>query len=226
MPTDQQAWQEWFQSVWAEREDKIYHQLFGDIGQQIHTIPPELFARMGFPSVDQRWLVHGVFESAPNETRRNWLYVTSSLSNPWGEDPETIDATRPSGLGFELVLQTPQQASWAIQVLHWLMSVQILAASGLVKGDLVQMHDRVPLHTSIDPTSHSEIRHLLLCEPEVFAQRIQLPSGTVDMILCLGITEAENDFAREYGAEPLIAKLRAGGVFPLTHATRKSVELE
>jgi hypothetical protein len=218
--TDKAAWEKWFSDVWAHREDVIYRELFGDIGQQIHTIPPLLFERMGYKHVDERWLVHGVFESAPIESRPNWLYVTSSLSNPWGEDPANIDMEKPSGLGFELVMQTPEQAPWAIQVLHWLMAIQILAASGMVQGDTIQVHDRVPLHTSIDPKTESAIRHLLICEPEIFPKQFQLPSGTVDLLLCLGITEAEIQLARDHGAEALIAALKEKRVFPLTDAAR------
>jgi hypothetical protein len=226
MATEQEEWEKWFQSVWAEREDKVYRQLFGDIGQQIHTIPPVLFERMGFKEVDPRWLVHGVFESPPSDLRRTWLYVTSAMSNPWGEDPATVNPRLQSGLGFELLLQTPEQAPWAIQVLHWLMAVQILAASGMVQGDTVQVHDRVPLHTSIDPNMDSAVRHLLICEPEVFPTQFKLASGTVELLLCIGITDEENVYAREYGAKPLLTKLHAGGVFPLTDATRGSVDLD
>ncbi|MGI8908778.1 MAG: suppressor of fused domain protein [Candidatus Sumerlaeaceae bacterium] len=225
MPTDKQTWENWFRDVWADREDRVYRELFGDIGNAIHTIPSVLFERMGFKHVDERWLVHGVFESAPNETHKSWLYVTSSLSNPWGADPETIDPTQPSGLGFELVLQTPRQESWAIQVLHWLMAIQILAASGMVKGDTVQLHDRVPLQTSIDPATESAMRHLIICEPEPFAKQFGLPSGTVDLLLCVGMTDAENEFAREHGALPLLQLLREQTDFPVTDSSRTSVQL-
>ena len=226
MPTDKETWEKWFQDVWAEREDQVYRKLFGVIGQQISTIPSVLFERMGFKQVDERWLVHGVFESAPNADRDTWLYVTSCMSNPWGDDPATIDAAKPSGLGFELLMQTPRQEAWATQVLHWLMAVQILAASGMVKGDLVEVHDRVPLNTSIDPQTESALRHLLICEPENFDKQFQIASGTVDLLQCIGITDLENEFAREHGAEELLTKLREAGVFPLTDATRRSVPLE
>src|SRR6185437_7630478 len=134
---NEDEWQKWFEAVWTQREEVVYRRLFGDIGTAIHTIPAALFERMGFKEIDPRWLVHGVFECKPREGRASWVYVTSALSNPWGQTPEGVDKEGPSGLGFELMLQTAEQAPWAISTLQWLMAVQILVASELVKGELL-----------------------------------------------------------------------------------------
>lgn len=223
MPTDQQTWEQWFESVWAQREDIIYRQLFGDIGASIHTIPAILFERMGQKEIDPRWTTHGVFECPPVGPRVSWLYVTSGLSNPWGIDPQTIKAEQPSGLGFEIVLQTPTRQKWAIQVLHWLMGVQILAASGLLQGEVVSAGMRIPLHTSIDPDSESLIRNLIVTRPEEYADHFHLHSGVVELLLCIGITDSEMEFARNSSTDALLVILKDSKVFPITDASRKPV---
>jgi len=221
-PTSQEEWERWFQDVWSQREDVIYRRLFGDIGNTIHTIPAVLFERLGQKQIDQRWLTHGVFESPPQPHRNSWLYVTSALSNPWGEDPATLKPDQPSGLGLELLLETPRQEKWAIQVLHWLMAVQILAAGGFIQGDIVEPGMRVPLHTSIDPHSDSAIRHLLITLPDAFPPAFDLPSGKVALLLCVGATDGENAYARDHGSAKLEELLKERAIFPLTDSQRAS----
>lgn len=221
MSTNQEEWEKWFQGVWAYREDVVYTELFGKVGPHVHTIPPELFARLGHPNHDPRWLVHGVFEIAPSQHSPYWTYITTALSNPWGENPDQVNQAEPSGLGFELLMHTREQAPWAIQVLHWLMSVNILAASGLLQGDTISPGDRVPLHTGIDPANpDSTVRNLLILEPTHIKSRFALPSGTVDWLLCLGVTDAEIDLARTLDYDQMLKHLTGQGIYPVTDATR------
>jgi len=220
-PPDQQSWENWFQDVWAYREDVVYRELFGTVGPHVHTLTPELFARLGQPEPDPRWLVHGVFEIAPSEKLPYYTYVSTALSNPWGENPEQANPAEPSGLGFELLMHTPQQANWAIQVLHWLMAVNILAASGLLQGDTIAAGARVPLHTSIDPLNPaSAVKNLLILEPVHLKSRFQLPSGTVDFLLCQGITDEEMGKAQELDYNDMLGYLQTHGIYPVTDASR------
>ena len=81
---------------------------------------------MNAKGVDPRWLTHGVFKSQPSETRKTWAYVTSGMSNPWeSEVPEEY-----SGLGVEFVMETDEEADWAIEVLQTLMAYNLLLATG------------------------------------------------------------------------------------------------
>jgi hypothetical protein len=204
------------------REDGVYRQLFGTVGPHVHTIPPQLFSQIGFNrEPDPRWLVHGVFEIAPTEKLPWWTYVTTALSNPWGQDPATINPEEPSGLGFELLMHTPAQAAWAIQVLHWLMAINILAGSGLLQGETVFAGARVPLHTSIDPrVPDSPVRNLLIADASHLVAGFKLPSGTVDLLLCLGITDAEMKLAATQNYDETIDLLKSGGIFPVTDPAR------
>lgn len=112
---------QWFEQVWSDREDRVYRSLFGDLGQGIYTAGPgvyERFRKQPHPG----WLNHGVFACPPNDDRKTWLYVTSGLSNPWNLDTPQRDPSGFSGLGFELVIETPDAADWAVPLLHNLMA--------------------------------------------------------------------------------------------------------
>jgi hypothetical protein len=223
MTTRQEQWEQWFQDVWAYREDVVYKELFGSVGPHVHTIPPELFQRLGHQNPDPRWLVHGVFEIAPTEKLPYWTYVTTALSNPWGEDPATVNSAEPSGLGFELVMHSPTTSPWVIQVLHWLMAMNILAGSGLIQGETVSAGARIPLHTSIDPQNpESPVRNLLILEASHLKPGFNLPSGRVDLLLCLGVTDQEMSQAESLDYDEMLKILQEKQVFPVTDPNRQS----
>jgi hypothetical protein len=222
MPDAPSAQDAWFEQIWTLREETLYRQFFGDIGTTIHTIPEALFRQIGVAEIDPRWLTHGVFESKPSAARPHWLYVTSALSNPWGQSPATANPTDFSGLGFEFTMETLAQSFWAISTLHWLMAMQILVATGLLEGGLVEYNDLVPLGASIDPRQNSPLRHLLLTQPTGYPARFQLPSGQVDFILCIGLTDREREFAKSQGMANVVPLLKHHGVFPLTRPDRAS----
>ena len=224
MSTPQEKWEQWFQDTWAFREDTVYKRIFGQVGPHVHTIPPELFLRLGQPKPDNRWLVHGVFEIPPSDKLPYWSYLTTALSNPWGIDPAVVKQDEPSGLGIELVMHTPVQSNWAIQVLHWLMAVNILAGSGILQGEVVSAGGRVPLHTSIDPQQpESIIRNLLIVESNHLEPRFTLPSGTVDLLLCLGVSDSEMQMAESLDYDETIVRLERAGVYPVTDPKRSAI---
>jgi hypothetical protein len=219
--TDQDSWQTWFEEIWAYREEKLYRQWFGNIGHGIVCLSPKLFQHLGVSDPDPRWLHHGIFECPPTGPRKHWAYITSGLSNPWGADPKTVDPKAFTGLGLEFLLLTPTRATWALDSLKWLSSVTLLLAAGRIRGSLPELHDRVPL--GIDPSLKTDLRHLLLTEPSDLPSRFQLDSGVADLMLCVGITEAERAFAQEHGSGELLVKLRIGGAYPITDPARKSL---
>ncbi len=51
------AWQEWFERVWADREERILPQLFGPSSRGIFTLTPATFEPFKQPSLDLRWLI-------------------------------------------------------------------------------------------------------------------------------------------------------------------------
>ncbi|MGC8625147.1 MAG: suppressor of fused domain protein [Phycisphaerae bacterium] len=222
MPTHEDQWRQWFESVWKQREEVVYPTLFGPFADTIHTLSASWFQAMGFKEVDPRWLTHGVLVFPPHAHRDNWLYVTSGLSNPWGVDPAEIRQDQYSGLGFEFFMQTVKPAPWAIEVLSSLMAMQILAAQELVDGGLLEPFDRVPLGRTIDGSAESLVRNVLILPPEHVPTHARLHSGVFDLFLCVGITDAEMQFARAQDGPGLQKLLLHHGYLPVTDAARRS----
>ena len=212
------------ETVWEDREERVYRNLFGQVSRGIFALSAELFTgTFKQTDIDPRWLHHGVFEFAPTEERRTWLYVTSGTSNPWDQTPEDYDPAVHSGIGTELVLETTEQAEWAIECLSKLLAYNILLAHGRFgAAEPLDYGSRVPLGGPIDGDAGSPIRFTVIAEPVNFASSFQLASGRVDLLEVIGITEAERDYAKAEGTEPLIARLKERGGFPHTNPSRNS----
>ena len=222
MTTGNQERQQWFEAVWRQREEIVYPSLFGPLSNKMCTLSARWFESMGFKEIDPRWLTHGVLESPPNASRESWLYVTTGLSNPWGVDPAEVQRDQYSGLGFEFFMQTSAEAPWAVDSLSFLMAMQILAAQELIGGGLLEPYDRIPLGRSIDGTPHGLVRNVFVVPPEHILARVPLDSGVFDLMLCVGITDAELQFARAQDGQGLQQLLIHHGCLPITEATRSS----
>ena len=230
-----EALQKWFEGIWEVREEKFFRQWFGTLGESVYTLPKKVFEGMGMEEVDPRFLFHGVFECPPVGGRNDWVYVSSGMSNAWGETPETADAAGVSGLGFEFVLHTRERQRWAIELMHWLMAVQLGVACGRLQGDFIQRNDRVGIGRGIPLKSGPGlITHLLATSGEeaiaagggvsgvTYPAEFSLETGRVEMLLLIGITEREREFAQVQGVEGLVTLLRHQGIFPLTRPERAS----
>ncbi len=219
MTETRDGWREWFERAWAFREEVVYRDLFGDTGPGIFVLDPSIFVdTFKQESFDPRWLFSGVFESPPNDRHSSWLYVSSGLSNPWEDDAP--DPTGVSGLGCELVLESVARGEWAIRRVQHLVAFQTLLACGRYPGrGLLDVHDRIPLRAPITPEP-SELTWLFVAEPEGYPASAQLPSGRVDFLHVVGITEAEARLARERGGGELVELLRRAGALPVTDPAR------
>lgn len=225
--SDEAAWQKWFEAIWADREDRVYRDYFGELGPGIYTLRPEHFAQLGAKNVDPRWLHHGVFECPPQGgggKRDHWLYVSSGMSNPWGDSPETAKPEGLSGLGFELTLHTREPGRWALELVQWLMAVQLLVAGGELQGGILEYDDRVQFRRGKDS---GDVSRLLVARPTVelmgYPESFQLASGRVDVMTLVGISEREAEFAKSQNPEGLVTVLRHHEVWPLTSLKRVSV---
>jgi Suppressor of fused protein (SUFU) len=215
------AWQDWFEEVWADREENIFPRLFGPEPRGVFTLSPSIFLEtFKQPSFDPRWLHYGVFEFRPTTSRSSWLYVTSGMSNAWEDDEPRADG--PSGFGCEFVLETTEQGEWAILRLQHLMAFQILLENGCYPGrDPLTPYDRIPIRASITPES-SDLRWLILAPPVSFPSRFELASGSVELYEVFGATDDEATYAREHGGDELVEILARVGGFPVTDPRRKS----
>lgn len=214
-------WEDWFEEVWAYREETVYPRLFGPLGRGIFTLSPAIFNDVFKQEFDPRWLHSGVFEFPPTKERASWLYVTSGMSNAWEDEKPNSDG--PSGFGCEFVFESVEQKDWAIIRLQHLMAFQILLFHDRYPGrEPLSEYDRVPLRgpISLDP---SEIQWLILAPPESYPARFELESGWVDLLAVFGATDAETALAREQGGDKLVQMLKPHGAFPVTDPKRKSV---
>lgn len=217
------AFAEWFEGVWGDREDRVYKSLFGDLGAGVYTAGESVFQRFG-KEPHPGWKNHGVFACPPHGERTTWAYVTSGLSNPWNLDQPGKDPSGFSGVGFELLLETPAAADYAVPLLHNLMAYELLVAIGSYDdAELLEYGNRVPLGGSITPSFDSAIRWLLVEPPRRRAPSFELASGRVDLFQLVGATDAEVEFARQTDQDTLIELLLREGVYPLTDAARRSV---
>jgi Suppressor of fused protein (SUFU) len=216
---------DWLERIWEDREERVYPTLFGKLSEGIYTLSAEIFLeQFQQETYDPRWLFCGVFESPPSDTRANWLYVTSGLSNPW--DDEVPDPTGMSGLGCEFVFETTEQAQWAIRRLHELMAYQILLCHGRYgEAEPMGWYDRMPLRNSIDYTGKSAIQNLMLCPPANSPEQFHLDSGEVIWLAVVGITDEEKEWGRQNDGEQLLALLKWHQAFPVTNIYRGTISL-
>jgi hypothetical protein len=204
------------ESSWEEREEISYRNIFGSSGSGIYPLSRDIFTRVKVDAVDPRWLTHGVFKYPGTAIRKTWAYVTSGMSNPWeSEDPQEY-----SGLGTEFVMETEDEADWAIEVLQTLMAYNLLLAAGKM-GDfpLLDYGDRVPLALS------DSIKAMLLTSPVNFPESFNIRSGKVDLIQIVGITGPELDVAKATSSDELKERIiiETGGL--ITKKERLSVVL-
>ncbi|MFM1873713.1 MAG: hypothetical protein RL398_3135 [Planctomycetota bacterium] len=218
-----EAFGTWLEQVWTERDERVYRSLFGDLGKGPYVAGDRPYHQFNKPA-HPGWLHHAVFACPPNAERDTWLYVTSGLSNPWNLSEPERDPTGFSGVGFELVIETPTEAPWAVPLLHNLMAYELLVAVGTYEGQqLFEYGNRVPLNAAIDGEGGSAIRWLLIEQPKHYPSAFELPSGRVDLFHLVGATDEEVKFARQTNQDMLVALLQREGAHPATDAGRKSL---
>lgn len=212
------------EAITEAREAGVYPKLFGDQKRPTFQMLPEVFAAYGDHEIDPLWLEHGVMEFEPTDDRPTWLYVTTGYSTPWGQDPESYNAEGESGAGVEFVLETDSQANWPVTRLQSMLAFDMLAAAGKLGDDAepLAFHDVMPLNYPVDGSDDGPIKTMVLVESGV-ASGFALPSGQVALAQFVGITDAERDFAGEFGLEHLMDKLRNAGHWPQTLPQRESV---
>jgi hypothetical protein len=215
------------EKVWEYREEHLYPRLFGTARQGIFPLSIKLLTEtFGQSDVDPRWLHLGVFEFAPTDERRSWLYVTSGGSTPWESEPSEYNADEYSWLGVEFVIEAKEQAEWPIWALNRLLAYHVLVCHGRY-GDVSALDygHRVPAGGAVDGGSDSALRFFALAKPSHYPAYGQLDSGKFDFLHAIGITEGERDFAKATSTAELVAALVLQGAFPVTQPGRAQISL-
>jgi len=217
-----ETWEEWFRAAWADREERVYSEVFGEAGTGICVLSPEIFLDVfKQETFDPRWMTIGVIELAPNAKHKSWVYVSSGLSNAWEDD--LPDPTGVSGLGCEFLFESTVQGAWAVRLVQHLAAYQILLSCGRYgERPLVDLHDRLPLGAPL-PVEGSQLTKLFVIEPTTWPKSFSIPSGRADFLQVVAITEAEAEFARNSGGDRLLELLAGSHGFPVTDPLRASV---
>src|SRR5690606_9840514 len=121
-PENEAEWAAWYQQAWDVRDDQLYRERFPTMTGEIGTLGGSDALEAWLSSdlaqvseIDPAWKSSGVRVAPPDETRPVWTYVTSGLSNPFTVGPgDAFDPEGPSGIGYELVIHTPEEARWPI----------------------------------------------------------------------------------------------------------------
>ena len=100
--------------------ENAFRRIFGE------TTPPATVAKAG-DDLLVSWPGGGFLRYAPAEGRPGWHWVTHGLSQPDAPVPlETIeDDDAWSGVGTELIISTPEQADWPVEVLSNVVRYQL-----------------------------------------------------------------------------------------------------
>ncbi len=73
----------------------------------------------------------------------------------------------------------------------------------------------------MDGNAGTPVTHVILHTPESYPNSFQLPSGKVEILQFIGVTDEECDLARSDGFDALRAKLLSEGNFPATDLHRR-----
>jgi suppressor of fused protein SUFU len=209
------------EGVWELREETIYPRLFGPLARGIFPLSNDTFRPFKDAQIDPRWLHCGVLEFAPFEERKSWLYITSGYSNPWETEPENYNEDDLSGSGVEFSIETQEASNWAISFLQRMLAYDMLLATGQFgERPTLREHDRIPLNGPISGQNEVSIRNAILHKPVSYEHNFSLPSGKVEILQFVGVTDNERDLARNEGFDILTKQLLKTNSFPITNLRR------
>ena len=217
----------WYEDCWADRDEVEYPKLFGAISEEVFTLEQtgalEAWMESDLAQVqelDPNWGPMGVRVAPPSEQFPYWSYVTSGLSNPFTLAPGVeVDPEGPSGIGYEMVIHTPEEAKWPVLRLLDMMAYNLVCMRAFAMGH------RYPVEGTLDGSPECKLNGFVFVTDPARPTHFQLESGKVQLLTLVGVTKNEMAFSRSNGMERLMAKLVAAGTGYITHTTREQVQL-
>ncbi|WNG21426.1 suppressor of fused domain protein [Cystobacter fuscus] len=226
-PETDEAFVQWYEDCWADRDEVEYPKLFGNISEEVYTLDEtgalEAWMDSDEPSaakeLDPNWGPMGVRVAPPTPEYPYWTYVTSGLSNPFTLAPgEEVQEGAPSGLGYEMVIHTPEEERWPV------LRLMDMMAYNLVCARLFAVGHRYPVEGTLTGGDSKLNGFVFVTDPSRPAH-FQLESGRVQLLTLVGVTKNEMAFSRSNGMDRLMAKLVAAGTGYITHPGREQVPL-
>lgn len=225
-PEDVEAFWQWYEDVWADRDEVEYPKLFGELGEGVFTLDQTDALQAWMDSdlaevkeADPNWGSAGVRVVPPNDKKPHWTYVTSGLSNPFTLSPgDEIPEGAPSGIGYEMVIHTPEEEQWPVLRLLDMMAYNLVCLRAFALGH------RYPVEGSLDGAG-SKLGGFVFVRDPALPAHFDLESGRVQLLTLVGATRNEMAFARSNGADKLLERLKAAGHGVVTVPGRDEVKL-
>ena len=168
--------------------ENLLHAVFGQ---------PEPNGRIWSPS-DPNLTVNwagGGFYMYP-ATTGGYYFVTSGLSQPTPDQPTQSDEKDAfSGLGIELVIQSPDDSKWPFGVLQGLVNYMLFKENARI----VMPGDRIPCNGPLVTDSDTDLCYLIAALSDKYETQGRLPAGDVDLVQLIGVTEGEANRAIAWG---------------------------
>jgi hypothetical protein len=226
-PEEHDAFWQWYEDVWADRDEVEYPRLFGDISEGVFTLDQTDALQAWLESdlaqvgeLDPNWGGYGVRVSPPSAAHPAWSYVTSGLSNPFTLQPgDEIAPGASSGIGYEMVIHTPEEAQWPVLRLLDMMAYNLVCLRAFALGH------RYPVEGTLDGSPDTKLAGFVFVQDPSRPSHFELPSGKVQLLTLVGATKNEMAFARSNGVDKLMEKLHAAGHGVVTDCTRAEVKL-
>jgi len=218
---------QWYEDCWADRDEVEYPKLFGAISEEVYTLEQsgalEAWLESDLAEVqelDPNWGGMGVRVAPPSPDYPYWTYVTSGLSNPFTVAPgQEIEAGRPSGIGYEMVIHTKEEAQWPVLRLLDMMAYNLVCMRAFAIGH------RYPVEGTLDGSPDTKLNGFVFVTDPSRPSHFELESGKVQLLTLVGVTKNEMAFSRSNGMDKLLAKLVAAGSGYITDTTREQVPL-
>jgi hypothetical protein len=124
----------------------------------------------------------------------------------------TVDLTGKPGhtyADYELMICHRDKSTWGADVISRL--APYVLKTYIARGETMDIGEATP--------ADSPIKAFIFDTYGTF----QMYGATYDLRLCLGITADELQYRFKHGPDPLLAKLKASGVYPYTDLGRRSV---
>ena len=226
-PETDEDFVQWYEDCWADRDEVEYPKMFGAISEDVILLEGtgaleawlESEESGGLKELDPNWLPMGVRVAPPSPEYPYWTYVTTGLSNPFTLAPgEEFAEGAQSGLGYEMVIHTPEEERWPVLRLVDMMAYNLVCAR------LFGVGHRYPVDGTLTGGDTKLNGFVFVTDPSR-PTHFTLPSGQVQLLTLVGVTKNEMAFSRSNGMDRLMAKLVAAGTGYITHPDREQVQL-
>jgi hypothetical protein len=132
---------------------------------------------------------------------------------------EEIEAGRPSGIGYEMVIHTTEEAQWPVLRLLDMMAYNLVCMRAFAMGH------RYPVEGTLDGSADTKLNGFVFVTDPTRPSHFELESGKVQLLTLVGATKNEMAFSRSNGMDRLMAKLVAAGSGYITDTNREQVQL-